>query len=175
MAGAIALMPAVVSHAAPPEMPKPATEMSQLKFFDGSWTCDGKMEPGPFGPGGPMKSTVKSQSDLGGFWQSGVVKGSSPGMPPFEGMFHMTYDAANKQYLMLWVDNMGAWAQSTAKGWENDTLTYTGETIFGGQKIASRDSFKKNADGSLHHTSEMQMEGKWANTGDETCKKAAKK
>ena len=22
-------------------MPKPAPEMAQLKFFDGSWTCDG--------------------------------------------------------------------------------------------------------------------------------------
>jgi|SRR5688572_21241466 hypothetical protein len=97
LAGAL-VMPAAVSRASPPEMPKPATEMSQLKFFDGSWTCDGKMEASPFGPGGPMKSNVKSHTDLGGFWQSGVVKGTSPGMPPFEGMFHMTYDAANKQY-----------------------------------------------------------------------------
>jgi uncharacterized protein DUF1579 len=173
MAGALALIPAVVSHAAPPEMPKPAAEMSQLKFFDGSWTCDGKMEPGPFGPGGPMKSTVKSHSDLGGFWQSGTVKGSSPGMPPFEGMFHMTYDAANKQYLMLWVDNMGAWSHTTASGWQGDKIVFAGDSMMGGKKFMGRDTFAKGADGSFRHTSEMQLEGKWTAMGDETCKKAA--
>ena len=171
----VAAAAAPVLAQAPPA-PKPAPEMASLKFMEGSWTCAGTMPASPFGPGGKTTSSVSIHNDLGGFWQSGTVKASGGGMPgTMEGMFHTTYDTSAKQYVMLWVDNMGAWAQSTAKGWENDTLTYTGETIFGGQKIASRDSFKKNADGSLHHTSEMQMEGKWANTGDETCKKAAKK
>jgi hypothetical protein len=157
-----------------PAMPKPAAEMAQLKYFDGSWTCDGTMTPSPMGPGGKMTSTVKSHTDLGGFWQSGVVKSTGGGMPgAFEGMFHMTYDPAAKGYTMLWVDNMGAWAHSTSKGWEGDTIVFEGESVMGGQKMMGRDTFTKAAAGSMKHTWEMQMEGKWTPAGDETCKKAA--
>src|SRR5688500_8661101 len=65
-----------------PMMPKPAAEISALSFFDGNWTCTGQgaMEPGA--PMTPMTSTVTSRKDLGGFWQSGTVKGTTPGMPP---------------------------------------------------------------------------------------------
>jgi hypothetical protein len=154
--------------------PKPAPEMSQLKFFDGSWTCEGTMSPSPFGPGGKMKSTVRSQADLGGFWQSGVVKGTSPGMPPFEGRFNMTYDPMAKRHVMLWVDNMGGWAHSTAPGWEGDKIVFSGDSFMSGKKFATRDTFAKGAGGTMRHTSDMQMDGKWAPLGDETCKKAGK-
>lgn len=159
---------------AAPEMPKPAAEMAQLKFFDGNWTCEGMMQPSPFGPGGKITSTVKSQTDFGGFWQSGTVKGSSPGMPPFEGMFHMTYDPGTKQHVSLWVDNMGAWSHSTSRGWEGDKIVFEGESAMGGKKIMGRDAFIKNADGSMRHTWEMQLEGKWTSIGDETCRKGVK-
>jgi hypothetical protein len=171
---------ALVALAAPafaqaPPAPKPAPEMAQLKFFEGNWTCEGTVPASPMGPGGKMNGSVAIHSDLGGFWQSGKVKATGGGMPgTMEGMFHTTYDPAAKQYVMLWVDNMGGWAQSTAKGWESDTITYTGEGVMAGQKIPSKDVFKKNADGSLRHTWEMQIAGQWTPGGDETCKKAAK-
>ena len=92
-------------------MPTPAPEMAALKAFDGSWTCEGYVPAGPMGPGGKTKGTVKSGADLGGFWQSGIVKSRLADMPEFEGEFHMTYDPANKNYVMLWVDNMGGWAR----------------------------------------------------------------
>jgi len=153
--------------------PKPAAEMSNLKFFDGSWSCsgDGAMEPG--GPMMKMNSSVKSQSDLGGFWQSGTVKGTTPGMPPFEGMFHMTWDAAARQYVMLWVDNMGAWSQTRASGWTGDKMVFSGEGQMGDQKMAMRDTFTRKADGNLGHTGEMQVKGQWMKMMDETCRKSA--
>src|SRR5258707_8117965 len=154
-------------------MPKPAPEMVQLKFFEGNWTCTGTMSASPFGPGGKMTSTVRTHSDLGGFWESGVVKGTSPGMPPFEGMFHMTYDPAAKHHVMFWVDNMGGWAQSTAPGWEGDTIVFSGDSYMGGKKFTTRDNFAKAAGGAMKHTSEMQADGKWTQTFEETCKKAA--
>jgi uncharacterized protein DUF1579 len=154
-------------------MPKPAPEMAQLTFFEGSWTCTGTMSPSPFGPGGKMTSTVRTHSDLGGFWESGVVKGTSPGMPPFEGMFHMTWDPAAKHHLMFWVDNMGGWAQSTAPGWEGDKIVFTGDSYMGGQKFGTRDTFAKGAAGTLKHNWEMQQDGKWTPLGDESCHKAA--
>lgn len=157
-----------------PETPKPAAEMKALAFFDGNWTCDGAAQPSPFGPGGKMTSTVRVHDDLGGFWQSGKVKGSMPGLPPLEGLFHTTYDPAAKEFVMLWVDNAGAWSRSTSKGWQGDKIVYEGEMSMGGQKTMARDTFSKGADGSMKHLGEVQVEGKWAAMFEETCKKAAK-
>ncbi|HUG53227.1 MAG TPA: DUF1579 family protein [Vicinamibacteria bacterium] len=154
----------------PPPMPKPAPEMAQLQPFEGSWTCEGTMAASPFGPGGKSTSTVKARSTLGGFWQEGVIKGTMPGMPPFEGMFHTTYDPAAKRYVMLWVDNMGAWAQSTAPGWEGDKMVFAGDSYMAGQKVASRDIFTKGS-GTFKHVGELQMDGRWVPLFDETCRK----
>ena len=153
--------------------PKPAAEMSNLKFFDGSWTCSGEgaMEPG--GAMMKMDTTVMSHTDLGGFWQSGTVKGKPMGgMPAFEGMFHMTYDPAAKGYLMLWVDNMGGRSESRSTGWAGDTIAFTGESAMGTEKMGSRDTFKKNADGTMTHTGEMQAGGQWTKMMEETCRKS---
>ena len=173
----VSAVPALWAQAAAekkaPEMPKPAAEMSKLDYFEGDWTCEGTMFPSPFGPGGKMTSTARIKDDLGGFWQTGMIKGNSPAMPPFEGLFHTTYDPAGKQYVMLWVDNMGAWARSTSPGWQGDKMVYEGEGHMGGQTMMGRDTFAKAADGSMKHTWEMQMDGKWVPMGDETCRKGA--
>jgi hypothetical protein len=153
--------------------PKPAAEMSNLKFFDGSWTCSGEgaMEPG--GPMMKMETSVMSHTDLGGFWQSGTVKGKPMGgMPAFEGMFHMTYDPATKGYLMMWVDNMGGRSEERSSGWSGDSIAFTGESAMGMEKMGSRDTFKKNADGSMVHTGEMQAGGQWVKMMEETCRKS---
>ncbi len=153
-------------------MPKPAAEMATLKFFDGSWTCSGEgaMEPG--GPMMKMTSTVMSKTDLGGFWQTGTVKGASmAGMPPFEGMFHMTWDAAKKEYVMFWVDNMGGWSESRTSGWAGDNLVFTGEGQMGADKMGMRDTFMRKGDGTMGHVGEMQANGKWMKMMDETCRK----
>lgn len=170
------LVPCAVVLAAPDQAaPKPAAEMANLKAFDGSWTCEGKSEASPMGPAGTNKGTVKSHSDLGGFWQSGMVKSTMSGMPgAMEGMFHMTYDPGTKQYVMLWVDNMGAYAHETSSGWEGDKIVFTGDMAMGGKKMTVRDTFTKAADGSsLTHGWEGQIDGKWTALGSETCKKQA--
>jgi hypothetical protein len=168
-----ALVPCALVLAAPEGPPTPAAEMANLKAFDGSWTCEGKSEASPLGPAGTSKGTVRSHSDLGGFWQSGMVKSTMSGMPgSMEGMFHMTYDPGSKQYVMLWVDNMGAYAHETASGWEGDKIAFTGDMAMGGKKMSVRDTFTKSADGSsLTHAWEGQIDGKWTALGSETCKK----
>lgn len=176
-AAAVFAMPCVLAQGADekkaPEMPKPAPEMAQLDYFEGSWTCEGTMQPSPFGPGGKMKSTAKIHDDLGGFWQSGMIKGTVVNMPDFEGMFHSSYDPATKQYFMLWVDNMGAWSRTTSKGWEGDKMVYEGDSQMGVETMRGRDTFVKSG-GAMKHTSEMQIDGKWTLIGDETCRKSAK-
>lgn len=154
-------------------MAKPAPEMSNLKVFGGTWTCDADVPAGPMGPAHKTHSTVKSRTDMGGFWQSGTVSMTSAGMPPFEGTFHMTYDPGGKKYVMLWVDNMGGWSQETATGWEGDKMVFTGEGVMNGQKTPARDTFTKKGETELVHLGEMQMNGQWVSFGDENCKKAA--
>ena len=151
--------------------PKPAPEMAQMAFMEGTWTCQGKMFQTPFSPAGTMTSSAEIRKDLGGFFQTGVIKGTSKEMPPFEGRFHLTYDSGTKQFVMLWVDNMGGWSQTTSSGWKGDTIVYSGEGHMGGQKVNGRDTFTKSGPTSMRHSWEMEIGGKWTPAGDETCQK----
>jgi len=155
-----------------PQMPEPAAEMAGLDYFEGSWRCEGEAKPGPFGPGGKTTGTAEIRDTLGGFWQAGVIKSSMPEMGVMEGLFHTTYDPVAGEYVMLWVDNAGAWAESRSSGWKGDTMVYEGEMVMAGQKMMGRDSFSKGADGSLRHAAEVQLEGDWVLIFDEVCKKA---
>lgn len=162
---------AATAAAQPPQMPTPAAEMSQLAFFEGTWSCEGKMNETPFGPASTMTSTAEIHKDLGGFWQSGVIKGSAPKMPPFEGRFHVTYDPGAKNFVMMWLDSMGMHARSTSSGWKGDTMVYEGDSHGMGQTIKTRDTFTKAGPAAMKHTWEMQMGGKWISGGEESCKK----
>ena len=152
------------------DAPKPAPELSQIAFFEGSWSCTGKMNESPFGPAGSMTSTADVKKDLGGFFQSGVIKGSMPKMPPFEGRFYVTYNPAAKQFVMMWADSMGGWAMNTSSGWKGDVMVYEGESHMGAQSVKSRDTFTRGA-GTMKHAWEAEMGGKWVAIGEETCKK----
>jgi hypothetical protein len=151
--------------------PKPAPEMAQMTYFEGSWTCSGKMLESPMGPAGSMTSTAQIRKDLNGHFQTGTIKGTMANMPPFEGRFHLTYDSGAKQFVMMWVDNMGGWSQSATSGWNGDSLVYEGETHMAGQTVKTRDTFTKSGAGSMKHSWEAQMNGKWMPLGEETCRK----
>jgi hypothetical protein len=175
-AGLLTVSLAAVGAAQPPAAqqgpPKPAPEMSQLAYFEGTWSCSGKMFENPMGsPAGAMTSTAVVRKDLNGFFQTGTIKGTMPKQPPFEGRFNETYDSATKQFVMLWVDNMGGWAQSASSGWRGDTIVYEGDTHIGGQTMKSRDTFTKSGPAAMTHSWEAQMNGKWMPIGEETCKK----
>jgi hypothetical protein len=170
---AVALITAAFAAAGSAQQgpPKPAAEMAQLAYFEGMWACEGKMFQTPMSPAGTMQSTADIRKDLNGHFQTGLIKGTAANMPPFEGRFHVTYDTGMKQYVMLWVDNMGGWSQSMSSGWKDDVLTYAGEGHMGGQTMKSRDTFTKSGATSMTHAWEMQVDGKWMPAGEETCTK----
>ena len=110
---ALVLVVAVsMAMAQPAGPPRPAPELAQIKFFAGTWSCEGSVPASPMGPAHKNRTAVIIHSDLGGFWYSGTVREekTAENPHPMSGMFHETYDAANKQFMMLWVDNMGGWA-----------------------------------------------------------------
>jgi hypothetical protein len=177
LAGAlvVAFAPAVLAQA--PAIPTPAPEMAQLKYLAGTWTCEGRVPAGPMGPSRKTRSTVSIHSDLGGFWYTGTVREAktADNPNPISGIFHETYDTANKQFLLQWVDNMGAWSTETSPGWDGDKIVYAGEAVMAGQKIAGRDTFVKKGEGEMAHTAEMSMGGEWTAIVVETCKRALEK
>ena len=164
------------SSAAPKPMagpPKPAPEMKQLDIFLGNWKCDGSMKKSPMGPERAMQTSVSGKSDLDGFWVAVRVEEKKTKDNPMalKGNFNMTYDAATKKFEGLWNDNMGGWGHATSPGWEGDKIAFTGDMFMMGQKMGSRDSFTKKGDKELVHTGEFQMNGKWIQMMEETCKK----
>jgi hypothetical protein len=171
-AAAAVVMAAGAALQAQDMMPQPAAEMAQIKFFEGNWTCAGKMHETPMSPAGEMTGTVSIKPDLGGFYQTLTMTGNMPNMPPFNGMAHTTWDPIAKQFVMFWFDSMGAWSRATSSGWKGDVIVYEGEGQMGPMPMKGRDTFTKNADGSFKHLFEAEMGGTWVTMGEETCKKS---
>jgi hypothetical protein len=66
---------------------------------------------------------------------------------------------------------MGGWAQNTSTGWKGDVMVYEGDSHMGGQTVKGRDTFTKSGTTAMKHSMEMQLNGKWTPTGEETCRK----
>jgi hypothetical protein len=169
----------VASSALAQQAPKPAAELSQVKYFAGSWTCSGDAPASPFGPAHKTKTSMMLKSDLDGFWIDGTVTEmkTASNTQPVKGMIHLGYDATGKQYALVWVDNFGSWATEMSPGWQGDTQVWTGDMMVTGDKSGARDTFVKKGDDEFTHKFELNMKGQWATILDETCKKpgAAKK
>jgi hypothetical protein len=109
-------------------------------------------------------------------WISGQVEeaAAKDNPHPYKGMMHMTYDAAAKNFMMLWVDNLGGWATQTSPGWVGDKMVWLGSGSMAGKKVTARDTFtKKGAD--LQHLGELELDGTWIVVQDEVCKRPAAK
>ena len=154
--------------------PKPAPELSQLKYFAGSWACSGDAPASPFGPAHKTQTSLMLKSELDGFWYAGTVTemktASNP--HPVKGMLHFGYDATAKHFVQVWLDNFGTWSAETSPGWEGDTLTWTGEQMVMGEKATARDTLVKKSDTEFTHKFELEMKGNWSTVVDETCKRA---
>ena len=164
----------VASSALAQQAPKPAPEMSQVKYFAGSWACTGDAPASPFGAAHKTESSLVLKLDLDGFWYDGTFteKKTASNPQPVRGMVHISYDATGKQYVVLSVDNFGSWATEMSPGWQGDTMVFAGDMMTMGQKTTARDTFVKKSDTEFTHKFEMNMKGQWSPIVDETCKKA---
>lgn len=163
----------VASAALAQSSPKPAPEMSQLKYFAGSWTCSGNAPAGPLGPAHQTKTSMMLKSDLDGFWYDGTVMEmkTASNTHPLKGMLHFGYDATAKQFVQVWVDNFGSWSAEMSPGWQGDTLVWTGDQTIMGEKGTARDTLVKKSATEFTHKFEMTMKGETHTIVEETCKK----
>ena len=178
----LALVPVLVLFSGPLALaqtpsgpPKPAPELANAKYFVGTWSCTGDAPASPFGPAHKTESTVMLKPDLDGFWIAGTVqeRKTASNTQPVKGMLHIGYDAAAKQFVVVWLDNFGMWATEMSPGWEGDTITFTGDQMVMGEKAAAKDAFTKKSATEFTHKFEMTMKGETHTIVDETCKKAA--
>jgi hypothetical protein len=163
--------------ASPPAAPKPAAELAQLKWFEGSWSCGGKVFESPMGPEHATQGKVTMQLDLGGFWYSvryEEMKTKENPRPYRVGAF-WGYDSAQKRFVAGSVDSMGGFSGQAAPGWDGDKLVFTGFALgMGPNKTPARDTFTKKGENEMMHASELTMaEGQWLKLDEETCRRSA--
>ena len=162
--------------AAPPAPPQPAAELDALKWMEGNWKCTGKIHANPMmGPEHATASTIKGKRDLDKFWIAFRIEGKKSKVDPmpWKGADHWSYDASQKKYTRVLVDNFGGWLTATSPGWEGDKMVWTGDMMASGQKMGFRQTFTKKSDRELSYTFEMAdpKRTKWTTAGEDTCKK----
>jgi hypothetical protein len=169
--------PADAKAAPKMEMPKPAPEIAEMaKGKTGTWKCDGTtmgmdMKEAKF------KGTMKSKSDLDGFWIHDSFEGTA-GEGKTAMKFKMeaftTFDAASKKWHSMSVMNDGGHMMGTSDGVKDNKM----ETVSDTMGPMGSGQFKDHADMSdakkgVHMWGEMTMDkGKtWNKVYDMMCKK----
>ena len=153
----------------------PPDELSQLKFFVGSWHCEGTTTP-PAAVGKPFANKVNLTyaSTLDGFWIGVTNDGEKvPGQPvpnTGKGEGRLGYDRVAKQFVNLGVSNRGGWSMGTSKGWETDKLVWSGSAS-GTIKADFHTTITKKGDSEFHLVGERQDGTKWVTSDDVVCKK----
>jgi Protein of unknown function (DUF1579) len=159
--------------APPPAAAKPAAELDQLKYFEGSWRCDGKQPAGPFGPEHPYKSSFKMKKDVDNFWigLDYEQKKSKVHPTPIKAKGFVGFDAVAKKFVTIGVDNQGGWISESSPGWEGDKMVFGGEGSMMGQRITFRETYTKKGDKAFNWLGEMKMGKDFISVGSDDCKK----
>lgn len=146
-----------------PVSPKPTAEHARLGYFVGKWTGEGKMLPGPMGPGGKMTSSDTCEWFEGRFSVICRSEGTTP-MGSTKSIGILGYSPEEKVYTYYGVDNTNMTMASVPRGTvKGDTWTYTDESMMGGQKVKSRVTIKEVSPTAYTFMMEFQgPDGKWA-------------
>jgi Protein of unknown function (DUF1579) len=156
-----------------PAAPRPPAELDQLKYFEGTWRCEGKAPAGPMGPEHGYKSTFKVKKDLDGFWYAVEYEQKKSKENPLairaKGFF--SYDTGGKKYLFGGFDNVGGMMNETSTGFEGDKMIAAGDGIAMGQKTSFRETYTKKSDREMTWLGELKMGKDWMVVGTDTCKK----
>lgn len=151
-----------IAEAQPSQPPKPGPEHQRLAYYVGTWRSEGKMEPGPMGPGGTMTSTDTCEWFEGRYAVVCHYDGKSS-MGPSKGLGIISYSAEEKVYTYYGTDSSGMTMTTVPRGMvQGDTWTYTDEPSMGGKKMKTRITIKELSADAYTFKMEMQgPDGKW--------------
>jgi hypothetical protein len=163
--------PAADAAAGPP---KPPPQLEQLKFFAGTWHCEGKGFASPFAAAEhPLKATVTVKWTLNDFWQTFAYEEKKtkehPGAAKVAGTWG--WDAGGKRFVRADADAFGGWFTATSTGWAGDQLVWVGDLSTRKGMLSARHAFTKKSDKEFEHAFEMTVAGKNTPVFAATCKK----
>lgn len=113
---------AQVAMPAPTAVPNPTPDLSAFAYMQGTWTCHGMLR------GKDRPDTFTGMSTLNGRY---LV--THDVAPPFDAYrtsavhsdTYYTYDAQNKKYVSVEVDDFGGYGLATSPGWQGNTIVWT--------------------------------------------------
>lgn len=162
-------------NAAPPGgPPTPAPQLQQLKFFAGTWTCDGKGFASPFAPAEhPIKATAKVKWDLNNFWQTFVYEEKKTKEHPHPAKVAGTWgwDSGGKRFVRADADTMGGWFSPTSTGWAGEQFVWVGDLSISAGMLPARHTFTKTGDKGFVHAFALNVNGVNTPIFEVTCKK----
>jgi hypothetical protein len=130
-------MSVALAVAEEPAAPQPTAEHQALEAWIGSWSGQGELKPGPFGPGGPMSWTEEcSWFEGGGFHVICRSQGTGP-MGATKGLGIIGYHSEKKVYTHYGVDSSG-WSGYAEGARTGDTWTFQSREVMGGTSFESR-------------------------------------
>ena len=151
--------------------PKPSDEITAMaKDMVGVWKCDGKMNMAGHEMAQKGKMVFTKELDghfIVGRYESPKTKENPAG---YKGHSMMSYDAATKTYTSVEHDNMGGVGMMESKGWEGDTLTWTGKAKMMGMEMPCKQTITRKGPREVSMTGEMGS-GDHAMKWESTCKK----
>jgi hypothetical protein len=150
--------------AAPQKMepPKPAPELlAAAKDMSGKWKCSGKGFAGPAGPEHKTEATMNWKLDLDKFWLEGTYeeKKTKDNPHPFKLVEYRSFDASQKKWVSVGVDNMGMWAQGTGE-MADKQMKWDMKANGMGMTMPMHVTAEMKSPKELHISGEMSMDGK---------------
>ena len=125
----------------------------------GEWKSKNTFWMDPAGEPMVSEGTVKFEMIMDGRYMKSTHKGTVMGMP-FTGMFLQAYDNATKEFIAIWIDNLGT-GMSVSKGTYDEgtkTLNSTGTMVdpMSGKELSYRQTVQLIDDN--HQVMEMFMQ-----------------
>ncbi len=154
-----------------PAMNGPDPMLRQLEFFTGKWQCSGMAGEMPGSPAHATQAEVDAKWGVGGYWVPITYseKKTAENANPFTFTGFFGYDRELKKFVVGGVDSMGGYSTGASDGWNGDTMVFAGPWHMNGMTANARDTFTRKGDKQMVHKGEIEMDGKWIQTGEETC------
>jgi len=140
--------------------PKPGAEVKKLDYFVGTWTVEGTIPQGPWGPGGKFSSTDTTKWMEGSFFVEGHSDFKMPQELGGDGkaVSYMGYDTDENVYTYNEFNSQGR--RENSKGTvSGDTWTWTSSQNYGGQEIKQKMTMKVLSPTSYSLKFEVSVDG----------------
>lgn len=165
----------LITTATAPQTPKPAVELTQLRYFEGQWKCDSKITAHDGEPERTVKAKLVAKMDLERYWltvQSAEVKEKNQRTAPHTTSAFWGYDKEGQQFTRMGVGSHGEAATATSTGWSGDEFVWSGTvTNADGQRVPFRHTITRVDPLKYSEKIEINVGGQWLDVSHGTCQK----